>query len=104
MPGAVTTAVRAQPSGSRLASTWPIMDRPAMGCSTFGKADFIRVPLPAASMTAAALASAMIRLITCDPVRGHPATAPPALQVTKSGWQHYGGHARRTLVRPRRDV
>jgi bifunctional UDP-N-acetylglucosamine pyrophosphorylase/glucosamine-1-phosphate N-acetyltransferase len=31
--------------------TRSIIGRPAMGCSTFGSADFIRVPWPAASMT-----------------------------------------------------
>ena len=33
------------------ASTWPIMLRPATGCSTFMVLDFIRVPPPAASTT-----------------------------------------------------
>ena len=60
MPGATTTTTDAGFSGARLASTWPIIGRPAMGCSTFGKSDFIRVPLPAARTMAAVVELAMI--------------------------------------------
>src|SRR6185436_2069509 len=33
--------------------TWRIIGLPAIGCSTFGRADFMRVPAPAASTTTA---------------------------------------------------
>ena len=36
-----------------LASTWRSMGQPASGCRTFGRADFMRVPAPAASTTTA---------------------------------------------------
>ena len=90
IPGATTTTVGDIPSGARLASTWPIMGRPVMACITFGKVDFIRVPLPAARMTAAALASAMIGLINLLCARRQTATARPHVQVAKSAWQEYG--------------
>src|SRR3954451_2838334 len=45
-------------SGSMAASTWPRRVRPHIACSTFGVADFIRRPWPAAStITAAGRAS-----------------------------------------------
>jgi hypothetical protein len=37
---------------SQLASRWRSMERPAILCSVFGSADFIRVPRPAARTTA----------------------------------------------------
>ena len=36
-----------------LSSTWRTIGQPASGCSTFGSADFMRVPAPAASTTTA---------------------------------------------------
>ena len=51
--GAVTTTMRATPAPRAAAITWPRIGRPATLCSTLGIADFIRVPMPAARMTAA---------------------------------------------------
>jgi hypothetical protein len=44
-----TTSVRSAFNGSAAASTCPTRLRPNTGCSTFGNADFIRLPSPAAS-------------------------------------------------------
>ena len=51
--GAVTTTMRSTPAPRRAAMTWPSMGMPATLCSTLGKADFMRVPWPAARMMAA---------------------------------------------------
>jgi hypothetical protein len=45
--------VAAGAKGRNASIRWAIMGRPAIGCMTFGIADFIRVPLPAARMMAA---------------------------------------------------
>src|SRR5258708_15133237 len=45
------------------ASTWASIGRPPMPCMTFGSADFIRVPCPAAS-TMTAKAGRSMRLLT----------------------------------------
>ena len=89
MPGATTTTTGAAPSGARLASTWPIIGRPAMGCSTFGRCDFIRVPLPAARTMAAVVDLAMIGflllLIPRSPsnraANCHSGLPPPSWQI-----------------------
>ena len=60
MPGAITATIRARPSGARQSSTWPIRVRPPIRCITFGRLDFMRVPLPAARTMAAALSSGMV--------------------------------------------
>ena len=52
-PGATTPTIRAGFSRATLSSTWRIIGQPASGCSTFGSADFMRVPAPAASTTTA---------------------------------------------------
>ena len=39
-------------SARKAASTWPRSDRPATACSTFGRAERMRVPSPAASTIA----------------------------------------------------
>ena len=43
-----TATTRCGSTAATALSTWPIMLRPAMGCSTFIVLDFIRVPPPAA--------------------------------------------------------
>jgi hypothetical protein len=48
----MTTAARSTPLARTLARTWPSMERPARACRTFGSADFMRVPSPAARTTA----------------------------------------------------
>ena len=48
-----TTTVSAGASGSSASSTWRIIGRPATSCSIFGRADFIRLPSPAARTMAA---------------------------------------------------
>ena len=53
MSGPTTTTMRSN-TCSQLRSRWRNMDRPAMRCSVFGRADFMRVPSPAARMTAVA--------------------------------------------------
>ena len=53
MPSPTTTAMGSRPSGLSVSSRCAIIGRPASGCRTFGKADFIRVPRPAERMTAA---------------------------------------------------
>ena len=50
-PCPTTTTVRSARSGAAAASTWPSRVRPSSGCSTLGRADFIRLPSPAASTT-----------------------------------------------------
>ena len=44
----ITATIRCGSIAWTAASTWPIMLRPATGCSTFIVFDFIRVPPPAA--------------------------------------------------------
>ena len=51
MSGASTTTARSGRRSATTASTWSIIARPASRCSTLGRGDFIRVPLPAASTT-----------------------------------------------------
>ena len=51
MPGPITTASDCGASSRASASTWPSIERPAILCSTFGSADFMRVPSPAARTT-----------------------------------------------------
>ncbi len=53
MPGATTSVMGASPASSALRTTCPTIGMPATGCSTFGRVDFIRVPLPAARTMAA---------------------------------------------------
>ncbi len=59
----------AAPVARAAASTWPIMVRPAIGCSTFIVLDFIRVPPPAA------------RTITVSPGGHCPAAHAPRVGV-----------------------
>ena len=54
-PGSTTTAMRVAPASRAAARTWPSMVRPATACSTLGRSDRIRVPLPAASTMAVRL-------------------------------------------------
>ena len=61
-PLPTTTTVRCGPSSSTLASKCSSIGRPAIGCSTLCRSDFIRVPLPAARITAAKR-SLVMRLI-----------------------------------------
>ena len=42
--------MRSTPAARMAAITWPSIGRPATACMTFGIADFIRVPSPAAKM------------------------------------------------------
>ena len=49
--GPTTTAVAVLPAAAAVVNTWPSSDLPATACITFGIADFIRVPLPAARTT-----------------------------------------------------
>ena len=58
-PAPTTTTVCAAPSGSAAASTWPSIERPPTRCSTFGVAERMRVPWPAARTTTAATAVAL---------------------------------------------
>ena len=51
MSFARTTTARDRPSAAAVARTWPIMLRPASGCSTLGARGLHAVPLPAASTT-----------------------------------------------------
>lgn len=70
-----TTTTRFSGSNARAAaSTWPTSERPQMLCRTFGVADFIRVPSPAASTTTAAGRVALTGMpFGCGWVRcGHP--------------------------------
>ena len=48
--GPTTTAIRVAPAASAAASTWPSIGSPPTGCITFGMADLMRVPSPAARM------------------------------------------------------
>jgi len=52
MPGAMTTARLAAPAERAVARACASIDRPAMGCSTFGRWERMRVPMPAASTIA----------------------------------------------------
>src|SRR5262249_47411371 len=52
-PGDTTPTIRAGFSRATLSSTWRTIGQPASGCGTFGTADFMRVPAPAASTTTA---------------------------------------------------
>ena len=63
-----TTTVRAAPSAATLSIRWSSIGRPAIGCSTLCRSDFIRVPLPAARMIAA------IGLVMLDAPCTRPAT------------------------------
>ena len=51
MSGPITTTMRSN-TCSQLASRWRSIERPASLCSVLGSADFMRVPRPAARMTA----------------------------------------------------
>ncbi len=51
MSGPTTTTMRSN-TCSQLASRWRSMERPAIRCSVLGSADFMRVPRPAARITA----------------------------------------------------
>ena len=48
LPWPTTATIRCGSTARTAPSTWPIMLRPATGCSTFMVFDFIRVPPPAA--------------------------------------------------------
>ena len=50
-PWPVTTMQRAGASASRGVHTWPSSGLPPSACSTLGRAERIRVPLPAAMIT-----------------------------------------------------
>ena len=50
-PNPTTTILRTAPASFAAASTWASIALPPALCSTFGKDDFMRVPLPAANMT-----------------------------------------------------
>src|SRR5690349_4818180 len=52
IPGAVTRAIGAAPSLSAWLTEWQTIGNPATLCITFGRDDFMRVPLPAARMRA----------------------------------------------------
>ena len=51
-PGPITTAVMVPPASRTASSTCASSDRPAIACSTFGRAERMRVPSPAASTIA----------------------------------------------------
>ncbi len=51
--GGITTTIRWQPRPSAASMARSISERPPTACSTFGVGDFMRVPWPAARMTAA---------------------------------------------------
>src|ERR1044072_3409216 len=57
-----TATIRSGSIARAAARTWPIMVRPAMGCSTFMVLDFIRVPPPAASTTTVRLVPTQLPL------------------------------------------
>ena len=63
-PGPTTTAVAVPPAARTAASTWASSERPATACSTFGRAERMRVPSPAASTIAR-----QVRAAHCDSVR-----------------------------------
>ena len=48
MPGATTSASRDAPASCAVASTCASIDRPPMRCSTLGRSERMRTPLPAA--------------------------------------------------------
>src|SRR5947209_7785255 len=50
--GPTTTATASVPAPRTAANTCASIDRPAIGCSTFGSAERMRVPSPAASTIA----------------------------------------------------
>ena len=50
--GPITTAVSVQPASRTAPSTWASSERPPIACSTFGRAERMRVPSPAASTIA----------------------------------------------------
>jgi hypothetical protein len=52
LSGPTTTAVAVAPASETAASTWASNDRPAILCNTFGRAERMRVPSPAASTMA----------------------------------------------------
>ncbi len=68
-PGATTTAIDVAPPSSAAFSTWPIIGSPPTLCSTFGMADFMRVPSPAARMIARQVRFAIVASLV-RPVRG----------------------------------
>src|SRR5262245_15738562 len=51
MPGATTRAILSAPAVRAVSSAWPSIERQATACSTFGTAERMRTPLPAARMT-----------------------------------------------------
>src|ERR1700746_2691214 len=51
--GPMITIVEAGDRGRSASNRCAIIGRPAIGCATLGRADFIRVPLPAARIMAA---------------------------------------------------
>jgi len=56
---------KAVESSAAVAITWPIIVRPASGCSTLALPDFMRVPLPAARTTTVKLGlSGLMRLVS----------------------------------------
>src|SRR3546814_16327006 len=59
MPGATTTTVCAGASAATEAWTCQSIGLPAMGCSTLGRSDFMRVPFPAARITTASFGASL---------------------------------------------
>jgi hypothetical protein len=60
-PAPTTTAIVVLPALATASSTWASSDRPAIACSTFGRAERMRVPSPAASTMARQLRSPTMR-------------------------------------------
>src|SRR5579864_2263760 len=83
----MTSVVEAAESPSAARSTCSTIGSPPSGCSTFGRADFIRVPLPAASTTTWSW-DGTERFYRCRP------WAPPQARSVGASAAHPSGPAR----------
>ena len=81
MSGPITTTMRSN-TCSQLASRWRSMERPAILCSVLGSADFMRVPKPAARITA--VCGPSLSLVASDVLVAVEAT--PCQSLSLSCW------------------
>src|SRR4029079_6470740 len=78
--GPTTTAVAPQPALETAPSTWASNEWPAILCNTFGRAERMRVPSPAASTMAR-----QVRSLTKAALRGAPGARRPHIRVRRNG-------------------
>src|SRR6185436_1240822 len=78
--GPTTTAAALPPALETASSTWASNDWPAILCSTFGRAERMRVPSPAASTMAR-----QVRSLTKAALQGASGARRPHIRVRRNG-------------------